>query len=195
MFDIIIRVIKVYYCVVAEFNCDEKLIKSLPKVRREYVNGFTDKKRQTQSVYVWKLLEYALNKDFNLRSTEFCQNLDGAWFVKNNEVFFSLAHSNNIVAVAVSNVEPIGIDVEQCSDKILKIEKKLNAKCENFSKIDALTLKWTKKESLYKAKSGNIYSYKKIADNCGCSYYLTVCANDDNVEFNNIDVNEIYKIQ
>lgn len=194
MFDIIIRVIKVYYCVVTEFSCDEELIKSLPTVRQEYVNSITDKKRQAQSVYVWKLLEYALNKDFNLKLIEFYQNLDGAWALKKNEVFFSLAHSKNIVAVAVSNVKPIGIDVEQCSDKILKVEKILNAKCENFSKIDALTLQWTKKESLYKAKSGKNYSYIKIGDNCGNSYYLTVCFNDDKIEFNNIDVKEIYKI-
>ncbi|MBQ7236680.1 MAG: hypothetical protein IJX03_05965 [Clostridia bacterium] len=186
--------IKVYYCVVTEFSCDEELIKSLPTVRQEYVNSITDKKRQAQSVYVWKLLEYALNKDFNLKLIEFYQNLDGAWALKKNEVFFSLAHSKNIVAVAVSNVKPIGIDVEQCSDKILKVEKILNAKCENFSKIDALTLQWTKKESLYKAKSGKNYSYIKIGDNCGNSYYLTVCFNDDKIEFNNIDVKEIYKI-
>lgn len=191
MFDIILRVVKVYYCVVDIINFEKELIKTLPAIRRDYVNSITDENRRAQSVYAWKLLEYALNKDYKIKNPEFVLNCDGLWGVKHDNINFSISHSSNIVAVALGDKKPLGIDVERCSNKILKLKNKLITESSNLPDIEALTLGWTKKESLFKSKSGKKYTYKRITDNDGCLYYLTLCADDEKVDFNCVDVNEI----
>jgi hypothetical protein len=78
-------------------------------------------RKRKQSFFVWKLLEYALN-DIGVKSFNFSFD-NGRWFLTNNEVYFSLSHSFDMVAVAISS-QFIGVDIEIVSDKLLKLQKR-----------------------------------------------------------------------
>lgn len=191
MFDIIHKVVKIYYSAINGVELDENLINTLPKERRQYVMSINDDKRKRQSVFVWKLLESALKSEFNFGDEiEFYQK-DGEWFVNEKNVKFSLSHSNDMVVVAVSNSR-VGVDVELCSSKILKLAKKFPEINDLDDKIEALTLLWTKKESEYKAKVlGNSFSEKVFVLNE--RYVISACAIDKDAKFICVDIKNLLK--
>ena len=182
--------VKVYYANIENNTCDEQLIKSLNPVRAKYVESITNCDRKKQSVWVWKLLEFALNDYFGRNDYNFSFN--GSYFcvIDDSNVNFSLTHSKNIVAVAVSKYS-VGVDVEACTEKVLKLKKHLNMN--NLKQIDdktqicELTLEWTKKESLLKAKNAKNFKYVKINDMKN-DYFLTVCSDEDYIEFIKIEL-------
>ena len=165
-----------YYCDVSRIEIENKMIDSLPSIRKVYVESITDLTRKKQSILVWKLLEYALNDSFKLVNSEFYLESDGKWNIRNKDVYFSLTHSADIVAVAVGTCQ-LGIDVEKISEKLLKLQTIFKS-----SDVEFLALEWTKKESLFKFKNGNNFSNKKISGLNGEKYYLTVCSTE-NAEF------------
>lgn len=134
-----------------------------PERNREIENTPHEGLRQ-QRFLVWKLLEYAIGRSFNLKMSDlrFSQNRFGKWTCE--KVWFSLAHTESFVAVAVSN-SPIGVDLENIP---VFLEKHSSSALEALEKIatanewgslsgreptDVLTL-WVKKESVFKC-SGN----------------------------------------
>ncbi len=192
MFDIIVSVIKVYYTDISNCEYTEADVAAFPKIRRDYVNGFTDEKRKRQSVMVWMLLEYAL-KEFKHWGS-FTVDLKGRWRILEGGARFSLAHSENFIAVAVTNTEYVGIDVEKCSDKVLKLKSKLGEySTGNISNIEYLTREWTRRESAFKAgKKCDFYS-RKIFDKSGDEYFLTLCTKDKFEDYTYVDFNKLIK--
>ena len=65
MFDIILRVVSVYFSFVKDYDIFKKITIS-DKARAEYVSSISSEKRKLQSIAVWKLLEYALKKDYSV---------------------------------------------------------------------------------------------------------------------------------
>ena len=183
--------VKVFYCdIFKQLNVDE-LVNKLPVIRKAFVDSVSNEKRKKQSVLVWLLLKYALKELFGNNNYEFRQNEDGSWGVLDDNVYISLSHSDNIVAVAVGDIN-CGVDIEKIQEKILKLKDKFcNQYGVNFDSVDDLTLTWTKKESLFKAKVGENYSYQKIFDAELNGYYLTVCADENAVEFQKVEINNI----
>ncbi len=190
MFVIIFRVINVYYSFLTDFSVDKSKIKYLTNVRAEYLNNISDKKRLKQSYSVWKLLEYVLENDFSIYEKDFLYNADGSWELKGNKVRFSLTHSNNLVAVAIST-NFVGIDAEMCSKKLLKLKPKFDfndfSNLTEEQSIQLLTKKWTEKESLFKSKCGNNFNSIKVFDKSANSYCLTVCSLDNEINFIEIE--------
>ena len=82
-----------------------------PPRRQQQLEETKDAAHRLQRYSVWKLLEYALHHSFGLSPEQLEFSLDhrGRWSCK--ECFFSLSHSRDAVAVAVSR-SPIGIDIE-----------------------------------------------------------------------------------
>ena len=77
--------------------------------------------------------------------------------------FISISHSKNLIAIATS-YQKVGLDIEQISDKPLKLSSKFIAKNvhEDLSKEKA-TLIWCAKEAIYKwHQKGNIDFIKDI---------------------------------
>ena len=173
--------VKVYYCDIADYKLNENIIENLVSVRKDYVNSITDVKRKTQSVAAWKLLEYAVMLNFPNQKFDY-KSENGVFSAVNNPFYFSISHSNNFVAVAISNFS-IGVDVEKCDSKILKLKSRLN--CSDFGQtdIEKLTVSWTEKESLFKAKVGNNFFNKKLIDKNGNAYFLTVCTDEESADF------------
>ncbi|MBO7345868.1 MAG: hypothetical protein J6U92_08030 [Clostridia bacterium] len=183
--------VKVFYATINGVALNENLISALPTVRKEYVSTIKDPFRKAQSVLVWCLLQEVLKKEFGFNdSLDFIQN-NGEWSALNGGIEFSLSHSNNVVAVAVSN-NRVGVDVELCSSKVLKVKKMFQIDTQAIDEIEQLTLLWTQKESAYKSKiNGNLFSKTLLID--GEKYVVTVNAIDNDVEFKFIDIQNLLK--
>ena len=97
----------------------------------------------------------------------------------------SISHSNEIVAVGISNEKDFGIDIQYKTNKILKIKHKFLSEMDNVSMtnkydLESLTMLWTAKESIYKALgvkgisfSKNIIIDKDLEEKKSCKgYYI-----------------------
>lgn len=184
--------IKVFYTDISSVEIDAEYPSIASETRNRYICSITDKSRKKQSVYVWKLLEY-VSAMFGVDADCFSVDGNGKWSCSDNSFNFSLSHSADMVAVAVSVSEKIGVDIEKCSEKILKTAKaSFPNEITEADKIKFLTVKWTEKESSYKAgiKSGRFNSIE-VADSDKNRYILTVCADDCEAEFIKTDVKRI----
>ena len=84
----------------------------------------------------------------------------------NKEKGISISHSNEIVAIAISNEIDFGIDIQYKTNKIFKIKNKFLSKNESkfldkSDDIEHLIKLWSAKESIYKAigKEGISFSH------------------------------------
>jgi len=74
----------------------------------------------------------------------------------NKQKSISISHSNEIVAIGISNEIDFGIDIQYKTDKIFKIKSKFLSKNESKflckkDDIELLTKLWSAKESIFKA--------------------------------------------
>lgn len=71
-----------------------------------------------------------------------------------DEIYVSISHTHGMVIMALSEHEPMGIDVECISERVVKVRDRFINDSENagISRVDAadLTLAWTAKEAMYK---------------------------------------------
>ena len=144
--------------------------------RAAYVKSIKDDKKRQQSFYVWKLLVKILKENFD-KDFEIGV-IDGKWYDISGSVNFSLSHSNNIVAVAVSDEVELSIDVEMISDKILQLKNNCKYKHIQPNKR-SLTTEWTKNECKIKSVNVNEFYHFYIDDEMKNEYVLTVGLNVD----------------
>ncbi len=161
--------------------------------RQNYVNTIKNERRRAQSVAVWKLLEYASKRLFGGIFDYFESN--GAWFVKNSNFKFSLAHSNNLVAVLIDENDVVGVDCELVSNKLLKLEKFFSTNAIGFSNISQnlkfIAKQWTKKESLIKANKNLKGQYRFVKN--GSEEYCIYGSSASPIKFVKINFTNIIK--
>ena len=132
-----------------------------PPVRQARIEAAANEKQRRQRYFAWKLLEFALENSFGLRleQQEFSVDKNGKWCC--GACFFSLSHSREAVAVAVSD-RPVGVDIECLNRNILPgLAHKILTQREllAYHALDAekqkifLLEKWCAKESIYKKDS------------------------------------------
>lgn len=182
-----IPVVDVYYTGIPKSDEYKALY---PREREEYVNKTNNTRVKKERYYVWKLLEYALDRSFGMKISEleFTRDDLGKW--KTDKCFFSLSHSGNIVAVAVST-KPVGVDVEKIDGKRDRLfankiltddELRVFDTLDESEKSEYLICRWTEKESIFKLSGSTVFSPSKIS-----SY--------GNVNTRNISLsNEIYSL-
>ena len=135
----------------------------IPQLRQEQIENTGHEGLRRQRYFVWKLLEYGLHRSLGLKmeKLQFSKTEAGKWSCK--ECFFSLSHSEDVVAVAVSK-KPVGVDIEWLERQIsLKIgdrvftdaERKQAESAENITQF--ILTKWTAKESLFKASNETVF--------------------------------------
>ena len=108
---------------------------------------------------VRKLLENEdpeLTIDYDLKGKPFLNKQKG----------ISISHSNEIVAIGISNEIDFGIDVQFKTDKVFKIQSKFLSQMESkfFEKkndLESLIKVWSAKESIYKALGKEGVSFSK----------------------------------
>ena len=137
-----------------------------PPEREAYILQTKSPELMRQRYYVWLLLEYAVEQAFskNLAQMQLYSTERGIW--KSPMGYFSLSHSHNAIAVAVSDM-PVGVDIQKRIDKTAVANYVLNAA--EWSKFlsshdpnTLLTELWTKKECLFKTTDLPRFSPKDI---------------------------------
>lgn len=121
--------------------------------------------------YAWKLLEGALLHSFGLKmeSLAFTRTERGKWECPS--CHFSLSHSGNFAAVAVSE-KPVGVDIEKRDGARFTValarkittereEKELNLLRES-ARGAALNALWTKKEAAFKCRGEGSFQPARI---------------------------------
>jgi 4'-phosphopantetheinyl transferase len=107
-------------------------------------------------VLEWLSSRYLLNLIIGEnRKNVFLKDQYGKPYIPDYEKFISLSHSNNMVAVAVSDF-PVGIDIERVNRKAFTVKEKFISdsdmlQYEGDDEIHFYTKLWTVKEAVYKA--------------------------------------------
>lgn len=140
-------------------------------------NKYQDQKQNNLSNYAWHILENIL-KDYSieLNKDKIIYNSNGKPYLKEEQIYFNIAHSNDLVAIAVSDSE-VGIDIEQIDNLSYMLENKIYEKwldqrsikdmLKEKNKLQYLTKEWVIRESLIKlfGESISINKMKKILNN------------------------------
>lgn len=169
----------IYLFVADTCGCDfdKMCYKPLSKNRQLYIESIKDKNRKSHSAASWALLEYAFSTLFNQKIDKAHAKNNGKWVIDSFDGSFSIAHSKNLVAVAVSTTSNIGLDVELISNKIMPLKKRYEIpQCEK-DEIDYLVSKFTAEESNYKCeKKANYYYSFELKDGFNEKYKLCVAS-------------------
>ncbi len=147
-----------------------------PPQRNEEIVSCQNESVKRQKYAVWKLLEYALFHSFGLKISElaFSKTLNGKWLCK--ECYFSLTHTDDAVAVAVSRA-PVGVDMEKLQPlKVNGLENKILTRAERaaFDELSAsdektrrLLSAWTAKEARFKQSDDAAFRPSEIDGTMG----------------------------
>lgn len=98
------------YAAAFPFAAEDKMISFAP--RAEEISACSNEFLRKQKFYVWKLLEFATVDALGLKLDllNLKRDKNGKWH--SDKCCFSLTHSKNVVAVALSD-NPIGVDAER----------------------------------------------------------------------------------
>ena len=142
-----------------------------PSERNAEVFAVTNETVKKSKYWAWKTLEYALFRSFGykIRELGIIKEKNGKWACK--KCYFSISHSQNAVAVIVSNKET-GIDIEERSSFYEKFDdtnrfesfsKKIVSKKEKCPSDKAELIKlWTKKECAFKQSKARAFIPSKV---------------------------------
>ncbi len=175
-----------------------------PDLRRKYIEESNNTSVKKQRFYGWMLLSKKLYECYGIDISDVnIRRLDnGKWTC--DEFCFSISNTDKLVAIAISDVA-VGVDLqkyepERFGDKLaLRIltpnEYNKYRSLNNSAASEYANLMWTKKESIFKAFEGNVFSPSKVDCGCfhtesitvsfeDCDYFLSVCThNDSHVTF------------
>ena len=141
-----------------------------PKERDDEIKAANNGRIKKEKYCSWRLLRYALERSLGIKmeNADFSKEKNGKWVA--NGFYFSISHSGELVAVAVSRT-PVGIDVEsynapikdRFADKILTEHER----CEYLSlpegdRHDYLLTKWTEKEAEFKRRGEGYFAPGEI---------------------------------
>ena len=191
------NVIEVYVSEIPENVVIESVY---PPIRDKEIAEVRNDKVRAEKFWVWKVLLRAIKNIFCVdpEIVNFTKTSSGKW--QADGFYFSLTHSGNKVAVAISSCE-VGVDLEQKSlffkkitaEKVDRFAEKIAADSEELPKTpEDLIIMWTKKESAYKFVGKGGFSPKKIDTERFVfkvfdteEYVLTVCGeNADKARIN-----------
>ena len=154
----------------------------VPSERQREIDGCKNEMVRREKYLVWKLLEKAVKRCFNLdiANLTFTKNEFGQWLCP--DFFFSLSHTAGAVCVAVSR-HKVGVDIE----KIKEVRPELSSRFLTGSELELikeLDLEergrffleaWVKKESIFKMHGGESLMPRRI-DTVECDVIVeSVC--------------------
>ena len=167
------------YVYVAKFDLDVEVQPVQPAIRNQAIERCADALTRRQRFCVWRLLDYALKEHCGKGVDGFNFDVDtnGKW-TSNAPAHFSLSHSNNVVAVALSahnvgvDIEAVGSFADRASDEAFvcrvlnDAERQVLECCEPSSRDQQLAMFWTRKESVFKLDGGTHFIPKNIDTTC-----------------------------
>ena len=175
-----------------------KLKPLYPKQRYKEVRAVKNDEVRKHKYFAWKLLEYALMHSFayDITKLELTKSPSGKWVSPSCE--FSITHSGDLVAVAVSK-KPVGVDIQVQKDVLSSsFAERMFTKDEQEAlallpddqarKNELLNL-WAQKESIFKTFNSDKYipaeietsdykTHSETVDVDGVTYHIAVCGLD-----------------
>lgn len=160
---------KLYWAVWKMEESPEGLLALLPERRREAcsqeLQRFVSERRKLEWLSVRVLLYSMLQED-----KEIVYSSEGKPFLADNSSFISISHTKGFVAVILSSVNPVGIDIEQYGQRVHRVADRyirsdervevggvsdmpLNQGDTTWSLVDttwSLLLHWSAKETIFK---------------------------------------------
>ena len=164
------RAIPIVHVYVSRLPFEVENDRIVPQERADEIAGCSNPDVRSRKYYVWKLLERALLNSFGLKLDELkiTRSENGKWECPS--YCFSLSHSGDMVAVAVSR-KPVGVDIEKCDysrftdalaeKTVTKSEGEALSRFES-GRAAALNALWTKKEAIFKLSGGKAFQPKRI---------------------------------
>ena len=170
--------LKIYYMTLDKLKDPAsfaKYYKEMPDIRRQKIDRIRGEDGKRQSLGAGILFNQAfLNEGLDplIASTnyQYGKSIEGR--------YISLSHSGNVAMCAISD-QPVGCDVEQISDKDIKIAKRFLTKEQYLRYLRASDRKeqqemffkiWTAKECVIKAQGGNVdFSSDNILVDLDCA--------------------------
>ena len=150
---------------------DRAIAEPLPCPQRNAeIAEISNEQVKREKYYVWKLLAYALEHSFGMKMGQmaFTKDENGGWHTE--KVYFSLSHSQDALAVAVSRA-PVGVDIEgknhiyhDAMPQRIMTAKELaeyEALPEN-EKQDFFLKLWTVKEAIFKYSGADAFRPEKL---------------------------------
>ena len=124
-----------------------------------------DKHISKEEIGLLKIIKEKKSKEYFLAVRKLLKNEDSELTIEydskgkpylNKEKGISISHSNEIVAICISNETHFGIDIQHKTDKIFKIKSKFLSKKEGkflckTDNMEFLIKVWSAKESIFKA--------------------------------------------
>ena len=170
------------YADVSSLNISNFNYEDFCKQRIEYLSTITDPKRKKQSFFVWRLLLNVIG-EFGLDPSKliFNKTSSGKW-VCDRGLFFCLSHSDDIVAVSVSDDLLNSIDVQVCKPSIIATVKKINKNNAINSKFMSDIIDATKHWTLFELKTKGLFECVDsfvIKDLNGLDYVLSYTFKND----------------
>lgn len=171
------------------------LISSDKKAKLDNYKSDIDKKLR---LYAELLMRVVIHQDLNVENDdiEFETNSYGKPYLINNQDYpFNLSHTNNMVAVAISN-NPVGVDIEKIKEIEMGIAKRFFTEHElNYIEKfqDKIYEIWTKKEAYLKYIGKDLsVSLNSFDVTCGSlsehfytvvydKYIINMCSADENI--------------
>lgn len=153
--------------------------------RQNEIDRTSNERVKREKYYAWRLLEYAIKDSFGLDIGNICfeKTDNGKWIC--SECEFSISHSKDALAVAVSD-STVGVDIERI--RIKRAEKMADYILTESEreKYDALTepekeehliLKWCQKEAIFKLLGKDVFKPSEIntADFCCFNDSIELC--------------------
>ena len=175
-----------------------KLYSSLPIERKNRIDKYHFENDKYLSIGSFCLLNKAL-QDRNISNYELVYGENNKPYLRNNELYFNISHSNEYVICLVSN-EEVGCDIEKIKDVKLNVAKshfhpnEYETIINSNNPLDTFFKFWTLKESFMKNKGLGLKlpldSFEMVLEKD-----IKVKQNLDkqNYYFKMIDVDENYK--
>ena len=159
---------EVFYIDIEEFKKNHNKDFLLPYADRE----FKIEKRFWEYAIGRYLIKNIAERFYDIKNAEILIDKNGKPYFKNNEIYFSLTHSKNIV-MACFDKSPCGIDLEFIKDRNLdKLSKYYD---EKFNTLEKFYKFWTLKEAEYKLNEKAKCTYFNLFNN---EYYLALVSNN-----------------
>ena len=137
------------------------------------VVSYTDETMKETSLKAWSFLYEILLDSYNIKLSkdQLFYNEYKKPYLKDNPLYFNISHSNQLIAIIVSDKE-CGIDIEYIDEtrNLAKISRKVLSPNElllynlSIRKHKYFYKQWTKKEAYYK-QIGTGIKYNKISEN------------------------------
>ncbi|HZJ80769.1 MAG TPA: 4'-phosphopantetheinyl transferase superfamily protein [Dysgonamonadaceae bacterium] len=124
-----------------------------------YLSDIKSKKRQLEWLSIRVVLQILTNDNKTVKHTS-----QGQPFLSDNSYQISISHSKDHAVVLLHKHKKVGVDIENFSDRILKIEKRFISDDEYIDPNNRtlhLILHWCAKETLYKLMDSTKIIFKK----------------------------------